>query len=109
MISSEAGMASGNIFEHQFHSTGIFLKDYDFLTNNAEFVEMMSSIYKNWRNDLRWFIDAHNPSNKDHDKYPSYKSSDNATVINQFMSFHKGRYRAVGPFLNQVYLATKHI
>lgn len=91
-----------SLFADTCPSTGAFLSDFDFLVNNSEFVLLMSDINKKWIEDLRWFIDAHNPSHKDH-RYYQGKPTDNNTVVNQFLKLNQGRYRIAETFLREHY------
>ena len=94
---------SATLFPMAEQSTGKFLTDYDFLVNNCEFSRMMDSVNKGWKTDLRWFIDAHSPNHKDHHYYRN-KSTDNQTLINQFVGLKNGKYRLVERFLKKTYL-----
>lgn len=92
-----------NLFKDSYPSTGNFLKDYEFLVNNSEFASLMSIASKKWADDLKWFIDAHNPHNKDYNKYYKDKPTDNKTVIKQFISFKKSKYGNTESFLYNIY------
>lgn len=83
-------------------STGSFLTDFDFLTNNIEFRNLVSDI-KGWDKDLKWFIDAHNPNHEDY-KYYQGKSIDNESVIKQFIFLKKEKYKNTESFLRRTYL-----
>ncbi len=83
-------------------STGLFLTDFDFLTNNMEFRNLVSAI-KGWEKELKWFIDAHNPNHEDY-KYYQGKSTDNESVIKQFIFLKKEKYKNTESFLRRTYL-----
>jgi len=83
-------------------STGLFLTDFDFLTNNMEFRDLVSAI-KGWEKDLKWFIDAHDPNHEDY-KYYQGKSTDNESVIKQFIFLKKEKYKNTESFLRRTYL-----
>ena len=91
-----------SLFADTCPSTGVFLSDFDFLVNSSEFVSLMSNINKKWEDDLRWFIDAHNPSHKDYRFYQG-KPTDNKTVVHQFLNLKNGRYRIAETFLRKHY------
>lgn len=95
---------SNNLFEGTYPSTGSFLADYDFLANNSEFSSLMSGIDKKWLEDLRWFIEAHNPSHKDYKKYYQDKQNDNESIIRQFIGLKDGKYKIVESFLLSTYI-----
>ena len=83
-------------------STGNFLRDIDFLRNNVEFRNLVSGI-KGWEKDLKWFIEAHNPYHEDY-KYYEGKSTDNESVIKQFIFLKKEKYKNTESFLRKTYL-----
>lgn len=83
-------------------STGEFLNDFDFLQNNAEFRSLVSGI-KGWEKDLKWFMDAHNPNHEDY-KYYKDKSTNNESIIKQFIFLKKEKYKNTEPFLRKLYL-----
>ena len=90
-----------NIFSET--STGNFLTDFDFLVNNTQFSHMMNSVDpREWENDLKWFIDAHEPLHKDYHYY-SDKDTDNNTLILQFTRLKNRKYRVVEEFLRNLY------
>lgn len=91
-----------SLFADSYSSTGSFLSDFDFLVNCSKFNALMSSVNRKWEDDLRWFIDAHNPSNKDYHYYQD-KPLDNVTLINQFLKFKQGKYRITESFLREHY------
>lgn len=93
---------TSNLFASAYPSTGIFLKDFDFLVNNFEFESLMSGISKKWIEDLKWFIDAHNPSHKDYHFYEG-KQTDNSTTVRQFINLKKGKYSIAELFLRKTY------
>lgn len=82
-------------------STGSFLSDFDFLTNNLEFESIMPSAKKKWIEDLIWFIDAHKSESPEH--YYKGKATDNKTVIDQFIRFKNGIYSNTKDFLYRTY------
>ena len=84
-------------------STGEFLKDFDFLLNNEEFISFVSGI-KGWEKDIKWFIEVHNPTHEDYHKYYGGKPMDTESVIKRFVSFKKGRYKNTESFLRKTYL-----
>lgn len=90
-----------SLFSNAYQSTGNFLKDYDFLTNNSEFVSIMSAAKKKWIEDLNWFFDAHKPGNSG--GYYQGKPTDNKTVITQFINLKKGIYSRTREFLYRTY------
>lgn len=83
-------------------STGSFLTDFDFLINNIEFRDLVSSI-NGWEKDLKWFIEAHNPNHEDY-KYYQGKPIDNESVIKQFIFLKKEKYKSTESFLRKTYL-----
>ncbi len=83
-------------------STGNFLNDFDFLQSNEEFRSLVSAI-KDWENDLKWFIVAHNPNHIDY-KYYEDKPTDNESVIKQFIFLKKEKYKCTESFLRKTYL-----
>lgn len=83
-------------------STGSFLTDFDFLSNNIEFRNLVSAI-KGWEKDLKWFIDAHNPNHEDY-KYYQGKPMDNESIIKQFIFLKKEKYKNTERFLRRTYL-----
>lgn len=91
-----------SLFTSLYQSTGQFLDDFEFLSHNAEFRTLMDEISKTWEKDLKWFIDAHNPSNKDYSCYRG-KAVDNYSIIQQFVKFKKGIYRTAEQFLRNTY------
>lgn len=90
-----------SLFSGTYQSTGYFLTDYDFLTNNSEFVSIMTAANKKWIEDLIWFIDAHKPGNPG--EYYQGKPTDNKTVIIQFINLKKGIYSKTRDFLYRTY------
>ena len=90
-----------SLFSGTYQSTGYFLTDYDFLTNNSEFVSIMTAAKKKWIEDLIWFIDAHKPGNPG--GYYQGKPTDNKTVIIQFINLKKGIYSKTRDFLYRTY------
>lgn len=90
-----------SLFSDTYQSTGSFLTDYDFLTNNSEFVSIMIAAKKKWIEDLIWFIDAHKPGNSG--EYYQGKPTDNKTVITQFINLKKGIYSRTREFLYRTY------
>jgi len=93
---------SKSLFDTTVQSTGLFLTDFDYLSSNSEFKAIVGVIPK-WQEDLKWFIDSHNPEHSDY-KYYSNKPTDNQSVIKQFVCLHDGRYAAAKDFLFKVYL-----
>ena len=93
--------AETSLFSDSYQSTGYFLSDFDYLSNNTEFIAIMSCAKKKWIDDLIWFIDAHKPENPE----PHYKGKalDNKTVIIQFINLQNGLYRGVKDFLFRTY------
>jgi len=87
-----------------FQSTGIFLTDFDFLSSNNEFVDIVSRSNKDWKKDLKWFIDSHNMSHKDYEKYWMGKPKDNESVIKQFIFFKKEIHKNSESVLRKLYL-----
>lgn len=90
-----------SLFPDAYQSTGYFLTDYYFLTNNSEFVSIMSAAKKKWIEDLIWFINAHKPGNSG--GYYQGKPTDNKTVITQFINLKKGIYSRTREFLYRTY------
>lgn len=91
-----------SLFADCYSSNGSFLSDFDFLVNSSKFNALMSSVGRKWEDDLRWFIEAHNPSHNDYHYYQG-KPSDNATLINQFLKLKKGKYKIAESFLKEHY------
>jgi len=92
---------SPTVFDNHFPSTGVFLSDLEFLSNNSEFQRLASSAHKDWLKDLTWFIDAHRPDSSE--EYYKGKPSDNRTVVIQFIYLREQRYLATKDFLFRVY------
>lgn len=90
-----------SLYDDRTPSTGVFLNDLDFLSNNSEFRQIVSSASKNWYKDLTWFIDAHSPESTD--SYYKGKPTDNMTVVLQFINLKNQRYKATKDFLFRVY------
>lgn len=90
---------SASLFDYK--STGKFLDDFEFLSNNIELDYVMSGIKKAWRDDLKWFLDAYNHP----EEYPHYRgqSPDNNTVIKKFTAFKKDRYKCAESLLRKLY------
>ncbi len=86
-------------------SSGSFLDDYDFLISNPDFNSIASKCSHNWKADLKWFIDAHNPKHEDYDKYYKNKQTDNRTVINQFLFLKEKKYKKLEQILMSIYFA----
>ena len=63
---------------------------------------MNSADPREWKDDLKWFIDAHEPSHKDY-RYYNDKGTDNNTLISQFIRFKKSKYHIVEEFLRNLY------
>lgn len=98
---TQHSVPESSLFSDSYQSTGCFLTDYDFLTNNSEFVSIMTSAEKKWIEDLIWFIDAHKPDSLE--KYYQGKPTDNKTVIIQFINLKKGIYSRTKDFLYRTY------
>lgn len=96
--------SSPNLFDGTVLSTGVFLKDFDFLTSNSEFRALASKAKKKWIEDLRWFIDAHQPESKDCERYFKDKPLDNETIIRQFVRLKNGIYKRTEDWLRKTYL-----
>lgn len=87
-----------------FQSTGFFLTDFDFLSSNNEFVDIVSRLNNDWEKDLKWFIDSHDMSHKDYEKYWKGKPKDNDSVIKQFIFLKKEIYKSSESVLRKLYL-----
>ena len=98
---AQPSVPESSLFSDTYQSTGYFLTDYDFLTNNSEFVSIMTAAKKKWIEDLNWFIDAHKPDSPV-ENYKG-KNTDNNTVIRQFIYFKKGIYYKAKDFLYRTY------
>lgn len=98
-ISPQADNSS--LYGDRTSSTGVFLNDLEFLSNNSEFRQIVSLASKNWYKDLSWFIDAHKPGNP----WGHYqgKPTDNKTVIIQFINLKEGIYNKTRDFLYRTY------
>lgn len=95
------GIVQPCLFHDAYQSTGHFLFDYDFLCNNSEFTNILSSIgEKEWKEDLKWFIDAHRPGQKG---YYEGKPTDINTIISQFTRFKNFKYKAAETILRKIY------
>ena len=92
---------TSSLYHDKTPSTGVFLNDLEFLSNNSEFRSIVSSVSKNWDKDLSWFIDAHNPESGK--QYYQGKPTDNKTVIDQFCRLKEGIYRKAKDFLFRTY------
>jgi len=92
---------SPTVFDDSIPSTGVFLNDLEFLSNNSEFKMLASSAHKNWLKDLTWFIEVHDPENTE--GYYKGKPTDNKTVIIQFINLKRQRYFSTKDFLFRVY------
>jgi hypothetical protein len=87
--------------------SGNFLEDYDFLSNNQEFIKLASK-EKSWRKDLKWFISEYKNSESKYYGTANEKgaaSKDNKTVIQKFIFLKKGRYKGTESFLKSLYLS----
>ena len=93
---------ASSLFANSYPSTGCFLTDFDYLTNNTEFIAIMSRVKKKWIDDLSWFIEAHKPESPDSSYYKG-KPLDNKTVINQFINLKKQIYLEAKDFLYRTY------
>lgn len=91
-----------NLFADTCQSTGYFLSDFEFLVNNSVFASLIPGNKKKWIEDLKWFIDAHNPQNENYHFYEG-KPTDNNTLVRQFVYFKKGKYRNTESFLRSIY------
>lgn len=91
-----------SLYDDRTPSTGVFLNDLEFLSNNSEFRQIVSLVSKNWYKDLSWFIDAHSPESTDYYHYRG-KPTDNMTVVLQFINLNHQRYKAAKDFLFRVY------
>ena len=85
-------------------SSGVFLKDYNFLISNSDFISIASLCSSAWKEDLRWFIDAHNPTHKDYKKYYENTPTDNRSIVNQFLRFKSERYKRTEQILKSIYM-----
>lgn len=90
-----------SLYDDRTPSTGIFLNDLEFLSNNSEFRQIVFSASKNWYKDLTWFIEAHSPESTEN--YYRGKPTDNMTVVLQFINLKNQRYKATKDFLFRVY------
>lgn len=90
-----------SLYDDRTPSTGVFLNDREFLSNNSEFKQIVSAASKNWYKDLTWFIDAHSPESTEN--YYKGKPTDNMTVVLQFINLKNQRYKATKNFLFRVY------
>jgi len=81
----------------------VFLNDYNYLVSNQEFINLVCH-NKDWKKDLKWFIDVHNPNHVDYEKYYKDKPKDNESVIKQFIFLKEGRYKNTESFLCKTYL-----
>lgn len=88
-------------------STGIFLSDFYFLSNNDEFITIVASENKDWKEDLEWFIQSHNISHKDYEKYWKEKPTDNESIIKQFIFLKKELYKSSEELLRKLYLSNE--
>lgn len=86
----------------EISSTGKFLDDFDYLSKNEDFIQLVSD-KKDWKKDLEWFIKAHNPKHKDYEKYYKNKPNDNNTIITQFVTLKKSIYKKAESFLRKLY------
>lgn len=89
-----------------YQSSGNFLSDFDFLSTDNDFIASIS-FHKDWRIDLQWFIDSHEKSHKDYEKYWNGKPTDNESVIKQFIFFREGRYKNSEGLLRKLYLSNE--
>lgn len=99
--SISAQVDTPSLYDDRTPSTGVFLNDLEFLSNNSEFRQIVSLASKNWYKDLSWFIDAHSPESTDN--YYRGKPTDNMTVVLQFINLKNQRYKATKDFLFRVY------
>lgn len=83
-----------------FESSGNFLSDFDFLSNNSNFISIVSK-HKNWKEDLKWFIDEYNNPNS---RYYKGKSRENKEVIRKFIYLKDNKYKETETFLQKLYL-----
>lgn len=89
-----------------YQSTGIFLKDFDFISTTPDFIKIVANS-KDWEKDLKWFIESHERSHKDYDKYWKGKPTDNESVIKQFIFLRKEKYKDSETLLRQIYLVNE--
>jgi hypothetical protein len=87
-------------------SSGKFLDDFVFLSNNQDFIKLVSW-NKDWEKDLKWFISEYNnPQSKyygsGNEKGASAK--DNETVIRKFRYLKNETYKDTEQFLKSLYL-----
>jgi len=84
-------------------SSGIFLNDFDFLSNSNDFLAIVS-YHEDWKKDLKWFIESHSKSHKDFEKYWKDKPTDNESVIKQFIFLKGEKYKETEALLKSLYL-----
>ena len=82
-----------------FDSSGNFLSDFDFLSSHSGFISIVSK-HKDWKKDLKWFIDEYN--NPDSQYYKG-KSRENKEVIKKFIFLKKEKYKETEAFLLKLY------
>jgi hypothetical protein len=85
----------------QKESSKNLLTDFDFLSNNDEFIKIVSK-HKNWKEDLEWFIKEYN--NPDSAYYKGNKSKDNRIVIQKYLSLKNEKYKETEELLKSLYL-----
>lgn len=92
---------SASLFDETYQSTGQFLDDFNFLSNNVELNDIMKRIAKEWKDDLEWFINEYN--NPDSTYYKGKKLTDNYTVIQKFIQLKGNKYKDAEHFLRKTY------
>ena len=85
------------------NTTGVFLDDLEFLLSNEDFVNIVST-RKDWKKDLKWFIESHDKSHKDYERYWKGKPTDNESIIKQFIFLKKEEYKDCEVLLRKLYL-----
>jgi len=90
--------APSQMFSHES-----FLNDFNFLSHNEKFINIVSK-HKDWKDDLKWFIESHGKTHKDFAKYWKDKPTDNESVIKQFIFLKKERYKETEELLKSLYL-----
>jgi len=88
-------------------STGLFLSDFDFLSSDNEFIVTVSHQNKDWKKDLKWFIESHKISHKDYNKYWKDKPTDNESIIKQFIFFKEEIYKSSEDLLRRFYFSNE--
>ena len=100
---AKSGFSQNQGFLFKCNTTGVFLNDLEFLLSNEDFINIVSK-RKDWKKDLKWFIESHDKFHKDYERYWKGKPTDNESIIKQFIFFKKEEYKDCEVLLRKLYL-----